>query len=215
MSHDLVRGSEQSPPQSSDVTVTYGKQIGGAAVTGVLAAAAMYAALAVAALVQGRSALYPLYAVHAMMSGRRVLPDYPYATVRGPQPLDYLVAPLYFLAPAMAVALLTGWWLARHNPDLRLPSWRAALVPAAVGTAVGFVLLVGVLGYWELPDRQQRTSSGFGVRALGMTAWVTAHVVYVAVLAAVLPWVTRAVATERRRSTTALRGETPDQGAGG
>ena len=72
----------------------------GTVLTGVLGAVAMFLVLAAFAVSQGRGIAYPLRAVQAMVSGRRVIPDHPVGSVRSTQVLDFLAAPAAFLIPA-------------------------------------------------------------------------------------------------------------------
>jgi hypothetical protein len=184
---------------------------------GVLAGAAMYAVLAGTAVALGRSVLYPAYAVEAMMTGRRVLPDHPVPTLDGRHPADLLLGPAMFLLPAVAVAVLLTWWTGRaprgrgasgHVPRPLSP---LAVLPVALAlTAVLFVLLVLLLGFHESRPAVQRLSSGYGVRQLGVWAWLVAHAVYVAVLSLVLRPANGAVARarrHRRHPAVRMRGE--------
>jgi hypothetical protein len=191
-----------------------GRRLAGALLAGLAAGAGMYLTLAAFALAGGRTALYPFQAVQALMSGRRVLPDYPIPSVRGPQSLDYFFGPLYFLLPALVVAVVAARWVCRRRPADWLPGWRSVLPAALVTTTVAFAVLVLALGFWEASGRQQRTSSGYGVRQLGLVAWTLAHLVYAGLLAGLLGPATRLLATTRRRGYRALRGESPSEGRG-
>lgn len=168
----------------------------------------MYAVLAIFALTQGRDLLYPIHAVQALMSGPRVLPDYPRNTLDGAQLSDFLMGPLYFSIPALAVGMFTAWVLQRpkrrQSPE---GSWmKAAAVPAVTMTAVLFVVLVLGLGFEEAPDNVQRVSTGYGVRQLGLAAWVTSHVVYAVLLVLLIGPLTRVTATlGKRRPQLSLR----------
>jgi hypothetical protein len=208
--------SVATPAAQQDGTSAVDRLVGGV-VAGLAAGAAMYVALAVAALTQGRSALYPAYAVHALMTGGRVLPDHPNPSLEGRHPADLLVGPLLFLLPAVVVAVLVSWWLGRPGGARRdarrghrTPGMRAVLAPAVVLTGVLYVVLVQLLGFQESGKGVQRVSSGYGVRQLGVSAWLLAHAVYLAVLVLVLPSAVAVVSRarqRRRRPATHLRGD--------
>ena len=204
----------QAAPADTALVLNSGRRVTGALLTGLVAGAGMYAVLAAIAVAGGRSALYPFHAVQAMMSGRRVLPDYPIPSVRGPQSFDHFFGPLYFILPALLVAVLTARWASRRRSEDEVPDRRAVLPVALATTAGAFVVLVLGLAFWEASGIQQRTSSGYGVRQLGLVAWVVAHLVYAALLTALLPTITRWVATPRRRAPRALRGEHAAGGQG-
>ena len=199
----------ETPSRTGDrgwhVEITAWRRVQGAALTAVVGAAGMYAVLAGFAVAQGHGLAYPFRAVQAMISGRRVIPDHPVGSVRSTQVLDYLVAPTAFLVPALAAALATLWWLTRRrDADL---SPRAVAAPAFVVTFALFAVLVLLLGYREVDPHLQRISSGYGVRSLGLPAWVVAHTVFAAVLTLGLERLTRLASTRRHGSFTALRGE--------
>lgn len=203
----LAEPAEPPADAGREVTVTGWRRLQGAVLTGVLGAAGMYVVLAAFAVSQGRGLAYPFRAVQAMVSGRRVIPDHPVGSVRSTQVLDFLVAPVAFLTPALVVALATLWWVTRwRDADL---SPRAVAAPAVVVTVALFAVLVLLVGYREVDPQLQRVSSGYGVRALGLPAWLLGHAVYAAVLIQGLERVTRLVSTRRRGSFTPLRGEPP------
>lgn len=199
--------TEPSAGSVQEVSVNGWRRLLGTVLTGVLGAVAMFLVLAAFAVSQGRGIAYPLRAVQAMVSGRRVIPDHPVGSVRGTQVLDFLAAPAAFLTPALVTALATLWWVTRRrHADL---SPRAVLAPAVVVTVAMFAVLVLLLGYREVDPQLQRTSSGYGVRELGLAAWMLGHAVYAGVLVLGLGQVTRLVSTRRRGSWTPLRGESP------
>ena len=151
----------------------------GSVAAGCLAGAAMYLTLAVFAVSQGRGLGYPLHAVHALMSGRRVLPDHPIPSLKDGYFYDWFAATLDFLAPAVAIALVVTWWTsrrARRQPPERMRS-TTALLPAALVSGALFLLLIVLVGFSEASPQAQRLSSGYGIRQLAMSAWVTALVV--------------------------------------
>jgi hypothetical protein len=185
-----------------------------------MAGAAMYAVLAAVALAQGRGWLYPAYAVEAMMTGRRVLPDHPVPTLYGRQPADLVLGPVLFLLPAVLVALAVSWWVGRRPRHSVGPSDagrsrvrpHAVLAPAGVLTAGMFVVVVLLLGFHESSSAVQRLSSGYGVRQLGVAAWLAAHVLYVPVLAVALPRsldVVRRARKRNRHPSVRMRGDSP------
>ncbi len=184
--------------------------VGGLA--GAVAGAAMFVVLGLIASGQGRGFWYPLHAVQALMSGRRVLPDNR-GVLRGASPLDVVTGPALFLLPAVAVGLATAWWLSRRartrtSPD---PLWVTVAV-AAVLTAVPLVIVLG-LGFRVSPEGVQRMSSGKGVRLLGLGAWIAAHAVYLTVLVAILAPLTRAgsdLVARRQRTVAAREDQDPD-----
>jgi hypothetical protein len=189
------------------VEVTAWRRVQGAVVTAVAGAAGMYAVLAGFAAAHDSGLAYPFRAVQAMISGRRVMPDHPVGSVRGTQVLDFVVAPVAFLTPALVAALATLWWVSRRrDADL---SPRAVIVPAVVVTVALFAVLVLLLGFREADPQLQRISSGYGVRELGLPAWLLGHAVYAAVLTLGIGHITRLVSTRRRGSFTPLRGESP------
>jgi hypothetical protein len=57
-----------------------------------------------------------------------------------------------------------------------------------------------LLGYREAPAPVQKISSGYGVRQLGLSAWIIGHLVYAAVFVALLDPVARLANAARRRS---------------
>ena len=59
-------------------------------------------------------------------------------------------------------------------------------------------MLVVQLGFNEASPQAQRLSSGYGIRQLGMSAWVTALVVYVSSLTASRGYAYRRVAIARQ-----------------
>lgn len=186
------------------------RRLAGGVIAGSVAGLGMYVTLAAVAIAQGRGVTYPLHAVQALMSGARVLPDYPRHALYEPQALDLVMAPIYFFVPAIAVGVATAWWLGRRArrgvPDHR---WSAA-APAVALTALLFVAFVVGIGFREVSPVAQRVSSGFGVRELGLAAWVTGHVVYAVLLTSLIGPVTRLVVarrTRRNESPGALRGE--------
>jgi len=203
----LAEPAESPADAGREVMVTGWRRLQGAVLTGVLGAVGMYVVLAAFAVSQGRGIGYPFRAVQAMVSGRRVIPDHPVGSVRGTQVLDFLVAPAAFITPALVAALATLWWVTRRrDADL---SPRAVVAPAVVVTVALFAVLVLLLGYREVDPQLQRISSGYGVRELGLAAWLLGHTLYAAVLVLGLEPVTRLVSTRRRGSWTPLRGESP------
>ena len=122
----------------------------------------MYVTLAAFAVTQGRGPGYPLSAVQALMSGRRVLPDHPGPVLKEGYFYDWFVATLSFLVPAVGAALVVTWWMtrrARGRPD----GWArpaTALLPVAVVSGALFLLLVVRLGFDELSPHVQRVTSG-------------------------------------------------------
>lgn len=187
-----------------------GRSFLGGLATGLAGGLGLYAVLAVVALVQGRDLAYPFHAVHALMSGARVLPDYPRGSLGGPQALDIVLGPLYFFLPALLVGAVTAWWLrrsARGGPTRRSPQVQAAVV-AGLLTALFYVLFVLVLGLREAAPSEQRISSGYGIRELGALAWAGGHLVYVVLVVALLEPLTRRVAAlGGGGDSEALRGE--------
>jgi hypothetical protein len=179
------------------------------ALTGALAGTGMYLVMAVTALAKGLGAAYPLWAVQGLMSGARVIPDHPRQSLVAPIPTDWVTGPLYFLLPAVLVGVLTAWVSSHGGRRAGAPTPVVALVVAASATAALFLLLVVELGFRDVALTAQRATSGYGIQALGMTAWAVAHVVYVALLVALLAPVHRLTALLRRRPTAAkgLRGE--------
>ncbi len=182
----------------------------GGLVAGAASGVAMFVVLAVVAVAQGRPVMYPAYAVQAMLSGRRVLPDHPVATLADRRASDVVLGPVLFLVPAVIVALLVMWWLGRRATGRpAAPVARQVAAPAAVLTGALFVLTVLALGFEESSPAVQRISSGYGVRQLGLTAWLVGHAVYAVLLTLLLGPAVRAVAFVRRDRTpaVALRGE--------
>ncbi len=198
------------PSEGREPSVGLLDRFAGALVGGIVAGLGMFVVLATVAISQGRGVMYPAYAVQAMLSGRRVLPDHPVATLAGRRAGDLVIAPLMFLLPAVLVAVLVTWWVGRRA-GLPRPVPRATVIalPAALLATVLFLLLVVLLGFREAEPAVQRVSSGYGVRQLGLAAWLVGHAVYVVVLSAVLGPAMRAVASARRgnRPAVALRGE--------
>ena len=179
------------------------------AVTGIVAGLGMYVVLTAFSLSQGRGAAYPFQAVQALMSGARVLPDHPRESLIGPTNYDAVLGPFYFFLPAVVVGVLVATWSGRRSDSGRRP----ALVPLTLAvTAVTFCLTVLVLGFQQTELAAQRSSTGYGVRELGMLAWVVAHVAYAALFAGLLlpvaAWIRhRKTRRSRRRAVTALRGD--------
>jgi hypothetical protein len=202
-----------SPSPGQDTVSAVGRLVGGLA-AGAVSGLAMYLVMAAAAVTQGRSALYPAYAVQAMLSGRRVLPDHPVTSLYGRHAADAIVGPVAFLLPALAVAVAVVWWLGRRRARTAgdgdpAPGTMVVLLPTALVTAVLFLVLVVILGFHESDRAVQRFSSGFGVRQLGMGAWLVAHVVYATVFTIVLGPTTGLLNRLRRsrRPLEELRGE--------
>lgn len=182
----------------------YARRLLAGALAGIAGGLAMYAVLAVAAVVQGRGASYPFHAVHAMMSGGRVLPEDPGRGTGQPQVQDALVGPVLFLLPALLVGVFSAAWAARRA-ESALAMSRVAALPAAVLTLAFFLVFVLLLGFRPSSPEVQRVSSGYGVRQLGVTAWAVGHVVYLAVALGVLAPLTRALDAWRRRRRPARR----------
>jgi hypothetical protein len=170
--------------------------------TGAIAGVGLYAAMAVAALSQGLGAGYPLHAVQALLSGARVLPDYPRPTLYGAKGLDVVTGPVDFLMPAIGVGAVVSVWAARRLAAgrSRRATTSLVLVPTLVVTVAVFCLTVLLLGYREAPAPVQKISSGYGVRQLGLWAWVIGHLVYASVFVALLDPVARLANAARRRS---------------
>lgn len=158
----------------------------GGLLAGLAGGLAMYTTLAGFALAQGRGAAYPLWAVSALMSGKRVLPDHPVPALHGAAAHDLATAPVVFLLPAVLVGLFTAARAARRSGATAGAARRAAVRPATAATAVLFVVLVLGVGFQEAPQHIQRFSSGYGVRQLGLLAWSLAHLAYVAVVVTTL-----------------------------
>ena len=198
------RRDETSPPTGPL------DRFAGAVATGIGAGLVMYTALAAVAVSQGRGLSYPAYAVQAMLSGRRVLPDHPVATLAGRRAGDLVAAPVMFFLPAMLTALLVTWWVGRRlGPERPAPRAVDVALPAVVLTAVLLVVLVLLLGFRTAEPAVQRVSSGYGVRQLGLAAWLVGHALYAAVLTLALGPTVRSVAALRRsrRAHVRLRGE--------
>lgn len=197
--HEPTRGAPgstvQETPPGDAADVSTPRHLLGGLLAGIAAGCGMYAVLAVFALGQGRDVTYPLHAVHALLAGRRVLPDHP-DSLYGAQLTDLFFGPLYFFLPAAAVGLFTAYRVGRRGAP---SSWFAAVVPAAAATAVFFVLFVLIVALPEASRSMQRVSTGYGIRELGIVAWVVAHLVYVALLVALLGPLTRASAAVSRR----------------
>lgn len=208
-----VRQPAQSQRVEPEVLIGPLDRLIGSIVAGIVAGAAMYAALAVVAVSQGRGLDYPMRAVLAMMSGRRVLPDHPVGSVKADLFLDVIVGPLWFLAPALFTALAVNWWLGvrtRRGDHLVRPTPSTVLAPALLVTSVLFVVLVLLLGFREAPRAVQSVSTGYGVRQLGLAGWLLAHAVYVCALVFMVGYASRAFAWARQRRTVhTARGETP------
>ena len=85
-----------------------------------------------------------------------------------------------------------------------------SVAPAAFVTTFSlFVVLVLAVGYQEAGAPLQRISSGYGVRALGLPAWVVGHLAFATLLTLCLGPITRVVSTRRRGTWESLRGESP------
>lgn len=195
---------------AADIQFQMARRILGGLLSGLVAGLGMYATLAAFAVGQGRGLGYPLHAVQALMSGARVLPDYPRGNLFEPQATDAVMGPLYFFLPALLVGALTAWWVGRRARTGIVARWATVAVgPAAVLTLAFFVVFVLVIGFHEATPVAQRVSSGFGVRELGLAAWLSAHLAYALVLvAAIGPLTKRAAALGRREPRSAgLRGE--------
>ncbi len=201
--------AEGSVPADPPAPVSDMVRLFGGGLAGIAAGFGMFVTLAVVSLAKGRDFWYPLHAVQALMSGRRVLPE-ARGTLRGDSAVDVVVAPILFLLPAIVVGVATAWWMRRRARVRTAPEpwWVVALV-AAVLTGVAFVVFVVILGFRVASPGVQRSSTGYGVRQLGLAAWIAGHLVYVVVLVAVLEPLTRAVSGfgSRTRATRRLRGE--------
>ncbi len=173
------------------------------ALAGIAAGGGMFVTLGLFSIGMGGAFWYPLKAVHAMMSGRRVLPNFRGA-LYGSQPQDYIVEPILFLIPALAVGIATAAFMRRRarSTDASGPWWMAAPT-AAILTAVFFIVFIAVLGYAKVGPSTQRISSGQGIRELGLTAWIVAHVVYTAVLVALMEPIARALRAFSNRGAAA------------
>ncbi len=185
-------------PAASSLPAWLGLVVGG--VAGLVAGAAMF--LVLGALGAGsRGFWYPLHAVQALMSGRRVLPE-SRGALRGASPTDVVVGPVLFLLPALVVGVGVAWWVGRRaGAGTGTGARRTVLAAAVIATLSLFCLLVLVLGFREAADPVQRMSSGKGVRNVGLGAWIAAHAVYVAVLVAVFGPLQRAASTLHGRRT--------------
>ena len=175
------------------------QRIAAGALAGIAAGIGMFLTLAMFAVGKGDGFWYPLKAVHAMMSGRRVLPEFR-RSVYGSQSLDFVIEPVFFLIPAVTVGLMTAALMLRRARarGSSAPWWMAAPT-AAILTVAFFVVFIVVLGYNEAVPSVQRNSSGQGVRELGLLAWIVAHIVYTALLVALLDPVARAISAFRNR----------------
>lgn len=203
---DLSRAETESP----EVQVQVARRILGGLLAGLVAGLGMYATLAAFALAQGRGLGYPLHAVQALMSGARVLPDYPRGNLVEPQATDAVMGPFYFFLPALLVGALTAWWIGRRARTGIVEGWPTVAVgPAVVLTVAFFVVFVLVIGFREATPVAQRVSSGYGVRELGLAAWLSAHLVYALVLVAVTGPLTRWASAlgSREPRSAGLRGE--------
>jgi hypothetical protein len=168
---------QNAPPEP----FTLGDRLVGSVLGGLTACLAMFLTLAGFALSQGRGFTYPLDAVQALMSGRRVLSDHPNPMIQADRISDWLFGPVWFTAPALLVAGIVAWWVTRAGRR-RGEAYRPqhVVLPALVVVTAAFFLFVVLLGYQQVDMHAQRFSSGWGVRALGIPAWVTAHAVYAA-----------------------------------
>jgi hypothetical protein len=169
----------------------------GGALAGIGAGLGMFVVLAAFALSQGRGVLYPVHAVHGLMSGARVIPDHPRQGLVETRLPDVVMAPLYFLAPAVLVGVLTALWLTRRGRRQVRPDVASVGFAVLVATAL-FLLLVVVIGFRETSGVAQRSSSGYGVQELGTVAWVSGHAAYVLLLIALLAPATRIAMSIRR-----------------
>jgi hypothetical protein len=196
---------ENAPPEP----FTPGDRVIGTILGGLLAALAMFLTLAGFALSQGRGFTYPLHAVQGLMSGRRVIPDHPNPMLKGERLVDGIFGPLWFSIPALVVAGLVAWWVTRAGRR-RGEAYRPlhVVLPAVVIVTAAFFLFVVALGYQQVDLHSQRFSSGWGVRALGMPAWITAHAVYAAALTLLLgPAVRFAAHLRENRATVTTSSE--------
>lgn len=178
------------------------------ALTGAVAGLGMYVVLAAFSVFQGRDAAYPFHAVQALMSGARVLPDHPREDLVGPLLHDMVLGPIYFFLPAVVVGALVAALSGRRTDRGKSP----ALLPLTlVVTAATFCLTVLALGFQQTGITAQRTSTGYGVRELGLVAWVVGHVAYAALFAGLLGPVTswfagRKARRSREQAVAPLRG---------
>jgi hypothetical protein len=189
---------------------TPGDRVVGTVVGGLLAALAMFLTLAAFALSQGRGFAYPLHAVQGLMSGRRVIPDHPNPMLKGDRIVDWIFGPVWFVAPALIVATIVAWWVTRagrRRGEAYRP--RHVVLPAVIVVTAAFFLFVVVLGYQQVDLHAQRFSSGWGVRALGMPAWITAHVAYAATLTLLLGPAVRFAAHLRENRATVTTSSEP------
>lgn len=196
--------SSRRPPETVAPTPFTGPQrIVAGALAGIAAGGGMFVTLGLFSIGMGGAFWYPLKAVHAMMSGRRVLPNFRGA-LYGSQPQDYVVEPVLFLIPALAVGIATAALMRRRarSTGASGPWWMAAPT-AAILTAVLFVVFIAVLGYAKVAPSTQRISSGQGIRELGLTAWIVAHLVYVGVLVVLLEPIARALRAFSNRGADA------------
>lgn len=159
-----------------------------AVVVGLVGAAVYLAVLMAAALVDGRSALYPLRAVYAVFNGNRYLPDFttfprPYGGFEIAKSLVWF-ATLGILA-AIPPALYTPARIVRGG---RLGPWLAVGIGWSLTV---FVVAFVLLGFPAAPVVQRAATSFQGVRALGMPAFALAHLAYGVVIALLLRNATR------------------------
>jgi hypothetical protein len=176
------------------------------ALVGLVAGLGMYAVLAAVSVFSGRGLTYPFAAVHALMSGAHVLPDYPRPTLRSDSVLSPVVGPILFLLPAVVVGLAAVHWARRLHPQSATARIRPldVVLPVTILAVLSFCAFVLVLGFQVSSPATQRFSSGFGIRQLGLTAWIVGHLAYVAVFSALIAPVDRfatALNTEARIST--------------
>jgi hypothetical protein len=188
----------RAPTARDGPASTAADRVLGALLAGLLGGVALYSWLAVAAVRDGLGLEYPLRAVHALMSGPRVLPDYPRGSLGGAEAFDPVSAPLMFIVPALVVSLVTAVLVGRSPVGRDSPE--TVLVISALLTGLAFVVLVLLFGFRVADPQVQRISTGYGLRQLGRPAWAGAHLAYVAVLTVCLQPVTRWITRRRADS---------------
>lgn len=162
------------------------RRLSGGAVAGMAGGLAMYAVLAGVALSQGRGPSYPFAAVHALLSGKRVLPVHPRPDRAVGQLLDLSIGPMYFFLPAVCLGVVVAIRIRRLGAGDGRRDWAvAAARTAAVASALMFVAAILAVAGTEVA-RIQRFSSGNRIRQLGLPAWLLAHATYVGVVAATI-----------------------------
>lgn len=194
-----------------DVRSTLPIRLAAGALTGLLGGLGMYVVLVTVAAWRDLGLAYPLHAVQALMSGARVLPDYPHQVWVRSQNTDAIVGPLCFFLPAVVVGMVTAWRAGRPGTRAPLRPLRVARTAVPV-TAALFVVFVVLIAGHEAPLAVQRFSSGAGVRELGLTAWAVSHVAYAVVLVGLLAPVTRLAAGSKHHFPAVSTGTNQSSG---